>query len=234
MDTPPFVPFSPQHWLGMALPLGLGVALVVAVRRAGSPRLERATRWALAGVVAGGELFLITWLLTHGIPLRRVLPLHICDVALVLGPVVLVTGHWFCFELLYFWGLSAAPMALLMPGVTVGFPAVTCVCFFGLHGLILTSALYATAVMRLRITARSLVRAWLLCNAYALLLLPINALLGTNYMYVSHKPDTASLLDVMGPWPWYILVGSLVGLIAMCLCYLPFFVLALRARGRCS
>ena len=68
-------------------------------------------------------------------------------------------------------------------------------------------------------------RAWLLANVFAALLIPLNGALGTNYMFVSHKPDTPSLLDVMGPWPWYILVGSLVGLVAMALCYLPFFVI---------
>jgi len=225
MDTRPFVAFSGEHWAGVALPLGLGVGLVWAVRRAGSPRLDRATRWALAAACAGGELFIVSWLLAHGVPLRRLLPLHICDVALVLAPIVLLTGHWFCFELLYFWGLSAAPMALLMPGIVTGFPAVHCICFFALHGLIVASALCAVAVMRLRPTARSLLRTWLLSNAYAALLIPVNRALDTNYMYVSRKPDTASLLDVMGPWPWYILVGSLVGLAAMSLCYLPFFLL---------
>ena len=221
----PFVPFGGQHWLGLALSLGLGAALVWAVRRAGSRRLDRATRWALAAAAAGGELFLLVWWLAHGAPLARLLPLHMCDIAVVLAPVVLLTGHRLCYELLYFWGLSAAPVALLTPNVTVGFPAVHCVCFFALHGLIVASALYATVVMRLRPTLRSLLRAWLLANVFAALLIPLNGALGTNYMFVSHKPDTPSLLDVMGPWPWYILVGSLVGLVAMALCYLPFFVI---------
>jgi len=221
----PFVPCGGEHWLGLALSLGLGAALVWAVRRSGSRRLDRATRWALAAACAGGELFLLAWWLAHGARLANLLPLHMCDVTVVLAPVVLLTGHWLCYELLYFWGFGGAVLALLTPAVSWGFPAVHCVCFFALHGLIVASALYATVVMRLRPTLRSLLRAWLLAIAYGLLLIPANLAMGTNYMFVLEKPRTPSLLDAMGPWPWYILVASLVALVAMGLCYLPFLIL---------
>jgi hypothetical integral membrane protein (TIGR02206 family) len=36
----------------------------------------------------------------------------------------------------------------------------------------------------------------------------LNAVLGTNYGFLAHKPERASLMDVLGPWPWYI--GSLI------------------------
>jgi uncharacterized membrane protein YwaF len=35
---------------------------------------------------------------------------------------------------------------------------------------------------------------------------------GGNYMYLAWKPTHASLLRVMGPWPWYIAVGAGVAL----------------------
>lgn len=232
MGNTPFVPCGGQHWLGLALSLGLGGALVWAVRRSGSRRFDWATRCALAGGCLAGEVYMLIWWSWAGGRLVDLLPLHLCDLSVVLAPIVLLTGHRLCYELLYFWGFGGAMQGLLTPNVAWGFPHIRCVCCFLLHALIVTSALYATVVMRRRPTPWSLLRAWLIANAYALLLIPANLAMGTNYMFLLGKPATPSLLDVMGPWPWYLVVGSLVGLIVMGLCYLPFFVLDRRARPR--
>jgi hypothetical integral membrane protein (TIGR02206 family) len=49
-----------------------------------------------------------------------------------------------------------------------------------------------------------------------------NALTGGNYMFLSERPDTASLLDYMGPWPWYILGGGLLALGMFAVLDIPF------------
>jgi len=50
-----------------------------------------------------------------------------------------------------------------------------------------------------------------------------------------HKPPTASLLDLLPPWPWYILWMEAIGLVVMCLIlYLPFAVKDWHVKARAT
>jgi len=205
---------------------------VWAVRRSGSRRFDVAVRWSLAGGCLASEIYLIVWWSWTGARLQELLPLQLCDMSIVIAPIVLLTGSRRWYELLYFWGIGGAMQGLLTPNVEWGFPSIRCVCCFEYHALIVTSALYATFVMRHRPTAGSILRAWLIANALGLVLIPLNRVMGTNYMFLMHKPVTPSLLDVMGPWPWYLVVLDIAALLVMGLCYLPFFILDRRAKAR--
>jgi hypothetical integral membrane protein (TIGR02206 family) len=187
--------------------------------------VNRVVRWALAvGCLVSEGTLLAWWAWAEDVPLRYLLPLHLCDLALLIAPVALLTANRFAYELLYFWGIGGAIQALLTPNITTGFPGFRCMFFFLAHGLLVASALYATVVMRLRPTGWSVLRVWLVTNAYGLLILPVNYALDTNYLFIMRKPPTPSLLDLMGPWPWYLVVLDVVALLVLSLCYLPFFV----------
>jgi uncharacterized membrane protein YwaF len=49
-----------------------------------------------------------------------------------------------------------------------------------------------------------------------------NALTGGNYMFLSERPEAASLLDYMGSWPWYLLGAALLALAMFGLLDIPF------------
>ena len=40
--------------------------------------------------------------------------------------------------------------------------------------------------------------------AWAVAVYAFNVVVGTNYGYLNHKPGTPTLLDILGPWPWYV------------------------------
>ena len=52
----------------------------------------------------------------------------------------------------------------------------------------------------------------------------INPLIGGNYLYVARKPPFPTLLDYLGPWPWYIIGLYGIGLVCIILVYLPFII----------
>jgi hypothetical integral membrane protein (TIGR02206 family) len=51
----------------------------------------------------------------------------------------------------------------------------------------------------------------------------INYSLDANYFYLNHKPESASVLDYLGDWPYYIITVQLVIIPLFMLIYLPFY-----------
>jgi uncharacterized membrane protein YwaF len=64
--------------------------------------------------------------------------------------------------------------------------------------------------------------------AYVLLVGAVDAATGANYMYLRSKPPTASLFDLMGPWPWYVAGAAVLGIALLLILEVPFRILRLR------
>jgi uncharacterized membrane protein YwaF len=52
----------------------------------------------------------------------------------------------------------------------------------------------------------------------------VNLVTRGNYLYLRHTPGVHSLLDVFGPWPWYIIGAAGVALAAFLVLDLPFAI----------
>ena len=163
------------------------------------------------------------WRFTQHSPeqfIKDELPLHFCAVMALLCFIALWWGPRWARSLVYFGVLSASIQGLITPAIVYGFPKIDFFIFFGSHGLLLLSALTIPILTDWKAKAKDPVRSVLLMNAYLIAIHPINLLLGSNYGYTTAAP-VGSILDGLGPAPWYYLWLELPALALFCLMYIP-------------
>lgn len=156
------------------------------------------------------------------VDLGLVLPFHICYFLNLLLPFMLWHRSFFLFEVSYYMVMGGCIQALITPDLKYSFPHYINFRYFVVHMGLVQSILYALFVFRFRPTWRSFGRAFLWANIYFVFILGVNHLLGTNFMYLNRKPSSATLLDLFGDWPWYIVGGEFLCLVMFTLVMLPF------------
>jgi hypothetical integral membrane protein (TIGR02206 family) len=183
-------------------------------------------RWTLALILWGNEFAWHYWNYAVGKwTLQTMLPLQICSLGVWLGAWMLVTKNYRIYEFMYLLGIGGAIQALATPDLGIyGYPHFRFFQTFISHGLIVTSAIYMTVVEGFRPTWKSLLRVAIWANVYMVGIYFLNVYLGSNYLMVNHKPETASLLDLLPDWPLYILYMEVLGVITFLILYLPFAV----------
>ncbi len=217
----PFVPFGAAHLGALAAVAALAVSLVALVHA--RPALGRPVRLVLAAGITVLVVFEFSVGIREGwLGWMAVLPLELCDAALVLAVITLVVPRRATAEVVYFWAVSGSVLAMLTPDLAWDFPRWEFVVFFGLHGLVFVAALVLVFGLGLRPRPGAALRVWGITAAWAVGVGVVDLAFGTNYMYLRRKPLSATALDWMGPWPVYIAVGAAVALALFLLVGLPF------------
>ena len=150
------------------------------------------------------------------------MPLRLTDLATAAGAYALWSQRHWAFALTYYWGLVLSVQALISPVLkSPDFPHYQFLAFWAIHLLVVWAAIYLTWGRRLRPTWRSYRFVVGVTAVWAVVTLTFNSIAGTNYGFLNRKPDTPSLLDVMGPWPVYVLIATALILIVWALMTWP-------------
>lgn len=149
------------------------------------------------------------------------LPLDICNLMGVLLPFLMWTPNKKVFKYLYFLILSGTLQAVFTPHLYNGFPNFIFLKYWFVHSGLIVYIIYIAGAFKYKVSLKDLWRAFLVIQLYVFAMFGINALLGANYVYIMHKPPTASALDYLGPWPWYILVCEGIALVLFFIVWLP-------------
>lgn len=243
-ESAQFEQYGPDHIGALLVLAGITTVLCVLLRRSRDRPAEHATRlmicWSLGLLLPAIAVFEQIYEAARGWwSLEESLPLHLCDLAVVVTSAALLAARAArggvlenrldarqrLFELSYFWAIGGTLQAILTPDLAFRFPHPAYLSFFASHGGILAAVLVMTVGLGLRPRRGFVLRAGVVTAVVAVPVGLVNWLIGANYMYLCGKPKHASIYDYFGPWPWSLITLMLVCVITLLILYSPFWFL---------
>jgi hypothetical integral membrane protein (TIGR02206 family) len=220
-----FQTFSQEHLITALIGFAVVAAFLIAGKKGGESR-RMATTLLIFLNLSSFPLSLLAWL-TLDAPksLDNFLPLHLCDIATFTAGFALLTKRPLLCAMTYFWGLAATFQALLTPAISVGFPHFPFVMFFIQHFAIVATALYLPIIIGWRPRQplwKGPLEIFVWSVIYLIFAMAVNRGLGTNFGFASRPPDNLSLIDHLGPWPWYLFSMQAIAVVFFLLLALPF------------
>lgn len=201
-----------SHILWLIAIAGASAVLCVLCR---AKRLShRVVRPVLACVLAVAE---VERTLRDGLHFPDRMPFNLCNVSTWAAIFALATLRPTAVEFAYFVGISGASMALLMPDMGKTWP----IRFFLNHGGTIVAATVLVFGRIGRVRHGAVWRSLGLTGIYAALLGAFDWAFGTNYGYLCRKPEGVTLMNLMGPWPIYLIWLAATALILFGLLWIP-------------
>lgn len=223
---PPFVAFAPSHLAVLALVAALAGGMIWVARSGRWPALAKTQEIALVVLLlAGWPAEWLSSVYMKAVTWETILPVQLCDLASFAAALTLLTKNRLTAELAYFWAMAGTVNGLITPALDFAFPHPAFWAFFLLHGSVVAAAAYVIGGLRLWPRPGAVWRAFGCSVLYLCIILLLNKWLGTNFAFVCEKPETASLMDALGPWPWYVLALIPLSLVIFTVLYTPFYLL---------
>lgn len=217
MLAAPFVPYGPSHLAVLAV-LAVGVVAFLAFGRWTRRPFDRAFAVAITVIAVPVQLLQFTpaeW------DLQTSLPLQLCDWAWLVAAIALWTRSRLAATITYLWGLTLTTQAVFTPALATAFPGLRWWMFWALHLMVVWAAIHVVWGMKLHPTWTTYWQAVVITLAWLFGTLVFNLVVGTNYGYLNGKPVQRSALDLLGPWPAYVLAEILIAMAAWALLTWP-------------
>jgi hypothetical integral membrane protein (TIGR02206 family) len=221
---------SGEHLGTVAVIVIVVTVLVAAARLRPGPWTVTAARTLAIVLVADEVAWWIDLIVSHAnrAELLYALPLQLCDAAIFICALALWTRKQLLIEVAYFWGLAGTIQGLITPDLPAHFPSFLFIQYNLAHGGVVAAALFLVVGLNHWPRPRAVLYVFGVTVAYAAFVGFLDAVTGANYLYLRAKPGSHTLLDVMGPWPWYIGAASVVALAFFLILDAPFQVLRRR------
>lgn len=150
------------------------------------------------------------------------LPLYLCSLLGLIIPVFTFYKRKWMFEILLFWIIAGTTQAIITPDIPIGYPSFEFFRYWIVHLGLVILILYFVIVLNHKPSLKSVFKSFLALQVYVVFMVVVNYVLDANYFYLNQKPESATLLDHFGDWPYYIVVSQLILIPYFLLIYLPF------------
>jgi len=194
------------------------VAIVLFGRRAQGRDVNRA--FAVAILLVTIPLQILQLLPEEWNP-RTSLPLQLCDLAWMFAVYSLWTRSRLGATVTYLWGITLTTQAMLTPDLASAFPEPRFLMFWAMHVLVVWAAVHLVFGLRLLPTWATYRRTVGITAVWAGAVMVYNTVADTNYGYLNGKPDNASILDLLGPWPFYVVAEIVIIMVVWALMTWP-------------
>ncbi|MFK4785760.1 TIGR02206 family membrane protein [Fusobacterium sp. MFO224] len=151
----------------------------------------------------------------------QLLPLHLCNIALIFAIISMIFKFNFLFQLVFYFSIGAF-FAIIFPENIPRFYDFRNISFFLTHFFIIFASWYEIINFKFKPNLKGLLLSFVILNFFILLSFKVNNLFGTNFMFTNIKPNLSSPLNYFGPWPYYIIISDCIFLFLEYIYYLPF------------
>ena len=203
--------YGAVHLALLALLVLAAIVLVRWARRTEPAATDRALRLAGWALLANSAAWTAWGFMPWAWNLEESLPLHYSDALRFLVPIALITQARWAVVVTWFWGLTLNMQSVLTPDLNyfVWVPLE-----FAEYWIAHGAGVLAPVVLVWGLGYRPTWRGYWIAYAATLLWAGIavtgNTLTGANYGYLNRAPAGPSILDLLGPWPQYLLVEAVL------------------------
>src|SRR5437763_8185618 len=223
-----------SHFAVIFLTVVLPFFLAFVVHRTKSRRLERSIALTISALLAFNYIAYVIVSRNFGIDRwYKLLPLQLCDWAMIviIGALWTASRRW--LEVAYFWGIGGTLQAILTPNLRYGFPDLRFISFFVAHSGIIIGIVFLMLIYGFRPRAIGILRTFAWTEVYFVVAFTTDLLTGENYGFLLHKPEAASLLNFLSDSrPLYLLEFHILAFLFFCVLYAPFAIVDLARKPR--
>lgn len=210
------------HLFALAL-TALAIVTVPSRLRGLEPAARKRVVRALAIVVVVNQaLYPFAVALMGDFSWQTSLPLNICDAAAFIAGAALWTERPLLVEVTYFWAFAGTIWGLLTPDVSLPFGSYAYIEYYLDHAGVILAALVLVRTLGRAPRDGAVLRVFTFTVFFVALVAVADLALGANYTNLREAPPGGNPLQLFGPWPWYLVIATLLAPLIFAVLDLPF------------